>query len=497
VADIMVAPSVKLPEGWRHASALQTQGQDTGGVAFRTVSLEQLVDSPLIAGRHFREVALAPDVSPPHYLDMVADAPENLLITPSHIEELSRLVRQSGALFGGRHYDSFRFLVTLSDRIAGGAVDHHQSLDNRRPARFLTDEGMLTRYGGFIPHDFVHSWNGKYRRPEGMTTPNFQVPVDGSGLWVYEGLTDYVGSVLSARAGIWNREQYLDMLAESAAYFSHRAGRRWRDLQDTATMAMALWEKGGGAYDNLRRNGFDFYGEGGLIWLDVDVAIRNASGGRKSLDDFLARFHGGTDSGAEVRPYSFEQLVAALDSVTPGDWAGFLNARLHSLAAEAPLGGIAGGGYRLVYRDQPSAWSAANGSKAFEYSIAMSINNSGAITDVIDGGIAAQAGFVPGMKIVTVNGTPYTTAAMKQAIHAGRSGGAIEFALETGAVLRLDYHGGERYPALERVPGTPDRLAEIILPRQAPCGNAQRGCELAATLSADHSTIKEPPCACR
>lgn len=467
VDRIKVTPSLLLPEGWRHASALHETGSEAGHpIAFQTVSLEQLVDSPLIAGRYFREVALAPDVTPPHYLDMVADAPGNLDVSQAYLDKLAQLIRQSRAMFQSHHYDAFRMLVTLSDEVQGYAADHHQSLDNRRPARFLTDEKMLVRFANFLPHDLVHTWNGKYRRPEGMYTPNFQVPVDTSGLWAYEGLTDYLAGVLATRAGMWSHEQYLDALAASAAYADHRSGRQWRDLDDTATAAVGLWENGGGAYDSWRRNGFEFYGEGGLIWLDVDVSMRNLSHGARSLDDFLALFNGGPNQGAEVKPYTFAQLVAALNSVVPHDWARFLNDRLHSHLVEGPTGGIAAGGYRLVYRDTPNERYLASGAPAFEYSIGLAIDGAGMVSDVLPGEAGDKAGFVPGMTVALVNGQPYSTAVMRKAIQdAHGNSAAIDVVLKGGQALPLQYHGGERFPALERVAGTPDRLGDILRPR--------------------------------
>ncbi|NGZ85342.1 M61 family metallopeptidase [Duganella aceris] len=459
VGDIMVTPSVTLPDGWRHVTSLQAEG-----ASFKTVSLEQLVDSPLIAGRHFREIAIAPR----HYLDMVADSPEQLLVGDAQVAQLAALVAQSGHLFRSRHYGDFRFLMTLSDQVSGAAVDHHQSLDNRRPGRFMVDPTMRIAYGGFLPHDFVHSWNGKYRRPAGVATPNFQAPIDTGGLWVYEGLTDYLGGVLTARAGIWTPEHYLGALAETAARYSHRPGRAWRDLQDTASMAMTLWEQGGGAYGSLRRDGFDFYGEGGLVWLDVDITIRQRSGGRKSLDDFVALFHGaGGDTPPKVLPYQFADLVAALNAVQPHDWAGFLNARLHALGPDAPLGGLSGGGYRLVYRDTPNALALHSGASGLLYSVAMEVGAGGIVADVLEDGPARQAGLAPGMKLDAVNGRPYSTALLRQAIREAASDAkpiALTVSGRPGPLL-LDYHGGERFPALERIPGTPDLLAAIIQPR--------------------------------
>lgn len=468
VSAIQVLPSVILPPAWRHASALDTARQDAdGSISFRPTPLDRLVDSPLIAGRYFREIRLAPEIMPAHYLDMVADAPANLDITPAHVEELSQLVRQSGKLFGYRHYDSFRFLLTLSDHISGRAVDHHQSLDNRRPANFLTDETALTRYANFIPHDLVHSWNGKYRRPAGLSAPNFQRPADGSQLWIVEGLSDYLGTVLAARAGMWNLEQFRGVLADDAAATEQRRGRQWRDLEDNGRMAMTLWSNQDQAYDNWRRSGFDFYREGALVWLDVDVALRNASGGKKSLDDFAARFFGdGAATGPLARPYQMSDVIAALNQVVPLNWAAFLQARVQTLAPEATLSGIGGAGYRLVYRDQPSAWAAFNGKTGIDYALGLNLNRLGQITDVWFDSPAAKAGLTPGATIATVHSQPYSTALLQQAIREASGNGApIQLGLQDGAQCNLAYGGGERYPALEPVPGAPDRLAEIIRPR--------------------------------
>lgn len=282
IASIDVTPAIVLPKNWHFATALAPNTSSAtllpdAPISFQTVSLEQLVDSPLLSGRYFREVALAPEITPKHYLDMVADKPESLQISQEHIDQLSNVVRQTTVLFRSRHYDSFRMLVALSDYISGGAFDHHQSLDNRRPANFLTNERSLTLYGNFIAHDFAHSWNGQYRRPVGLVTPNYQAPVDTSGLWVYEGLTNYLSDVLAVRSGIWTREQFLDQFAETAAKFDHRPGKTWRDLQDTATMAPILWSLDRStAYDSWRLDGFDFYGYGHVAAVVNLAKVLNA-----------------------------------------------------------------------------------------------------------------------------------------------------------------------------------------------------------------------------
>ena len=464
VTNFTVTPTVVLPNGWHTATSLKTLAsamEPTSSVVnFQPVSLEQLVDSPMIAGRYFREIALAPEVSPKHYLDIVADHPEDLEVPQARIDELSQTIRQTGLLFRSHHYDEYRFLITLSNNISGAAIDHLQSLDNRRRANFFRNEKRQKLFANYTIHDFLHSWNGEYRRPEGLATPNFQTPVITSGMWVYEGLTDYLSNVMTVRTGSASKEEYLDALASRAAYYDRRPGMRWRDLDDFDTMAYQLWSSEDSSYDNWRLGGFDFYSEGNLIWLDVDVTLRNKSNGKKSLNDFAALFYGlGGDTGPNVVPYSFHDIVACLNQVVPNDWAGFLSERLHALS-KAPLQGIAGAGYKLVYKE--------GADDDFRYSLAMSIGADGVISDVLMGEIAYQAGFGPGMKILAVNGQPFARATLQQAIDAAKTTTTpIDFKVDnTGVIsdLRLDYHGGQRHPVLERIPNTPDRIAEILQP---------------------------------
>lgn len=464
VADLTVTPTVILPDGWHMATALKAVagaiGPSSSVVNLQPVSLEQLVDSPMISGRYFREIALAPDVSPRHYLDIVADRPEDLEVPQARVDELSQAIRQAGLLFRSHHYDEYRFLITLSNNISGEAIDHLQSLDNRRRANFFHNEKGQKLYANYTIHDFLHSWNGKYRRPEGLVTPNFQTPVITSGIWVYEGLTDYLSNVMTVRTGSATKEEFLDVLASKAAYYDRRPGMQWRDLDDVDTMAYPLWSSEDSSYDNWRLNGFDFYSEGNLIWLDVDVTIRNKSNGKKSLNDFVALFYGlGGDTSPKIVPYSFNDIVACLNQIVPNDWEGFLTERLHALS-KAPLQGIAGAGYKLGYKEAAD--------EDFQYSLAMSIRADGVISDVLMGEIAYKAGFGPGMKILAVNGQPFARATLQQAIDAAKTTPTpIDFKVgNTGVIsdLRLNYHGGQRHPVLERVPNTPDRIAEILQP---------------------------------
>jgi predicted metalloprotease with PDZ domain len=469
--DVMFTPSITIPAGWQFGTALDKDGGSGQSTTFKTVSLEQLVDSPVLAGRYFREIPLAPEITPKHYLDMAADGPEEIDLSKEHIADFDRLVRETGALYKSRHYGSYHFLVTLSNEVAHFGLEHHQSSDDRVTATTFTDDREFVLDGLLLPHEFTHSWNGKYRRPAGLATINYQKPMEGDLLWVYEGLTEYLGDVLAARCGIWTPDQYKQRLSTIAAEYDNRPGRTWRDIQDTATSAQIFYDDASG-WDNWRLN-VDYYDEGELIWLDVDTTIRKMTGGKKSLDDFVAKFHGlGGNTGPKVVPYTFEDVVAGLNGVVANDWTTFLRSRLDSNAYQAPLGGLENGGYKLAYSDKPNAWSAMADAQSetfnFWYSIGLHAGRSGTVSDVLKGGVADKAGFGPGMKIIAVNGRGYTSDVLKAAIHdATGSGPSIELIVEnTGfyKVIKLDYHGGERYPQLERVSSIPDRLGDILKP---------------------------------
>ncbi|WP_353069656.1 M61 family peptidase [Tunturibacter empetritectus] len=468
---VMFTPSVKLPSGWNLGTALDKDGGSGQTSNFKTVSLEQLIDSPVLAGRYFREIPLAPEISPKHYLDMAADGPEQLNLSKEHIADFDKLVRETGALYKSRHYGSYHFLVTLSDEVAHFGLEHHQSSDDRVMATTFTDDREFVLDGLLLPHEFTHSWNGKYRRPAGLATSNYQKPMEGDLLWVYEGLTEYLGDVLAARCGIWTPDQYKQRLSTIAAEYDNRPGRTWRDIQDTATAAQTLYAAGGG-WDNWRLS-VDYYDEGELVWLDVDTTIRKMTNGKKTIDDFVAKFHGlGGDTGPKVVPYTFDDVVAGLNSVVANDWVMFLRSRLDSNSYHAPLGGLENGGYKLSYTDKPNAWSTLEDQQSetfnFWYSIGLHANKVGNISDVLKGGVADKSGIGPGMKIVAVNGRAYSPDVLKAAIHDAKgSGPAVELILlNTGyyKVVKLDYHEGERYPTLERVTAVPDRLDDILKP---------------------------------
>ena len=475
-SEVMVTPSITIPENWKFGTALestggpQTPASETAQTAFRTVSLETLVDSPVLAGRWFKEIPLAPSVSPKHFLDMAADGPEQLELSPEHLKAFSKLVEETGALYKSRHYTSYHFLVTLSDQVAHFGLEHHQSSDDRVPEQTFTDDNRFIAAGDLLPHEFTHSWNGKYRRPAGLATPNYQVPMVGDLLWVYEGLTEYLGDVLACRSGIWSPELFRGYLADLAANMDHVPGRTWRDVQDTARSAQVLSFAGGG-WDNWRR-GLDYYPEGELIWLDVDTTIREKTHGKKSLNDFIAAFHGlGGNTPPKVVPYTFEDVVAGLNSIVPNDWAAFLHERLDTNREHAPLEGLARGGYELLYGDNPNIFARnleeIRETTDFWYSLGLHVSKAGTISDVLKGGVADKAGIGPDQAILAVDGRAFTPNLLRQAIRTAKGNGpAVELILRnTGyyRVVRLDYHDGERFPYLERTSG-PDRLDDIIKP---------------------------------
>lgn len=469
-AQVTFEPSIKVPDGWQLGTALSRASTEGNVTHFSPVPLDMLVDSPVLTGRYFREIALAPEVTPKHYLDMAGDGPEDLKLTNDQINAISNLVRETGSLYRSRHYNSYHFLLTLSDSVAHFGLEHHQSSDDRVEARNFLDEDSSMLEGDLLPHEFTHSWNGKYRRPAGLATPNYQQPMIGNLLWVYEGLTQYLGDVLATRSGIWTPEQYRAYLAYSAAELDHRPGRTWRDLQDTATSAQILYDTSE-QWDNWRRS-VDYYQEGELIWLDVDTTIRKLSNNQKSLNDFCVRFLGlGGNTPPEVLPYTFDDIVTNLNAIQPNDWAAFLTERLTTKSPHAPLDGITNGGYHIEYSSEPNEFIRASenhdrGVDAW-YSLGIQVSDN-SISDVLVGSPAFNAGLGPSMKIVAVNGRAASDELLHTAIRDAKGNSQpIELIVSnTGyfKVVKIDYHGGEFYPHLVRDERTPDRLESILKP---------------------------------
>lgn len=470
-SEVLFAPTLKVPEGWQFGTALTASGKTGDNASFQPVTLETLVDSPVISGRYFKEIPLAPDVTPNHFLDMAADGPEDLNISKETLAAIHNLVLEAGKLYASHHFNSYHFLLTLSDSVAHFGLEHHESSDDRVHARTLIDEELKLLNGDLLPHEFTHSWNGKYRRPAGLVTPDYQQAMKGELLWVYEGLTQYLGDVLAARSGLWTADQYKSYLAASAAELDHRPGRTWRDLEDTAVAAQTLYSSGGG-WDNWRRS-VDYYPEGELIWLEADVTIRKLSGGKKSLNDFCVRFLGvGGNTGPKLLPYSFGDVVEGLNAVQPFDWASFLKERITSKANHAPTGGISSGGYQLTFDEKPNEFTRAAESRSHGvnawYSLGLITGTDNVVGDVLVNSPAFKAGIGPGMKVVAVNGRGASDELLRAAVNETKTGSQpVELIVEnTGffKVVKIDYHGGAKYPHLTREGSGDAPLDEILKP---------------------------------
>jgi len=472
---VQFSASVRLPPGWEYATALSTARASANEIEFAQVSLTTLVDSPLIAGARYRQIELVPAGEiPAHYLDMVGESEAALNISPEDIASYRKLVMEADALFGAHHYTQYHFLFTLSDDVGHHGLEHHQSSDNSAAERTLIDPDKHLLEAGLLPHEFTHSWNGKYRRPAGLATRNYQEPMIADLLWVYEGLTDYLGNVLTARSGLWTMEQYREYLAAMAAMLDHRVGRTWRPLEDTAVSVQTL-RMLGPQWENWRR-GLDYYPEGDLVWLEVDSILRKQSGGRKSLDDFCRRFHGGESGPPKVVPYTFEDLVRELNAEVPYDWATLLKDRTRSTSQHAPLGGIEGSGWRLVYTDKPNQFLAAAEklSKSLDLTVSLGllIGRDGQFIDAIPGSPGYSAGLGPGMKLIAVNGRRWAPSVLQDALRAAHvNHQPIEVIAETGDYFKtysIAYYDGEKEPHLERIEGSPDLLTDILAPKTAP-----------------------------
>jgi predicted metalloprotease with PDZ domain len=467
---ITVQPSLILPDGWQYGSALETAARNGNEVVFKPLDLETLIDSPLFAGRYFKRIDLDPGAKVPVLLNIVADNAESLDAKPEQIAPHVAMVKQAAKLFGSHHYKHYDFLFALSEDFGGIGREHHQSSENGVKPGYFTEWAKGEAGRDLLAHEYTHSWNGKFRRPAGQDVPNFNVPMQNELLWVYEGQTQYWGKVLSARSGLISEKGTRDGIAAAAAFYDNVQGRSWRAMQDTVNDPIINGRRPLG-WSNWQR-AEDYYVEGMFIWLDVDTRIREMSNEARSLDDFARAFYG-IDNGSFVPAfYTFEDVVAALNRVQPFDWAPFLRLRLDGHASGAPLDGLARAGWKLVYTDTPSEYSKSvdelRKSSDFSYSLGMSVKLDGGVAQVQWDGVAFRAGLAGNSTIVAVNNRAYKGEVLKAAVKAARDGKSpIDLLVKQGANYRtiaLDYHGGLRYPHLERIAGSPDRLATILKP---------------------------------
>lgn len=465
--DINVTASMRVPAGWQYATALPVTNESGGTVNFGEVNLTAFIDSPAIIGKYFVKVPLSNDPVPVE-MDIAGETPESIKYKPETLEGWKNLVKQANLAFGAHHYKSYKFLLTLSDYGGSEGLEHHESSEDGTYEAALSDQYKLIDLGDLLSHEYTHSWNGKYRRPASLTTPDFEQPMHGELLWVYEGLTQYLGHVFPARSGLWTPEIYRDYIADTYAQMDTQTGRRWRPLVDTATSVQITYSSPR-AWMNERRR-VDYYDEGSLIWLDADVLIRQKSNGKRSLDDFLHKFHGGPSNDPHVVPYTFDDVVKTLNEVMPYDWRTFFMDRVYNINKTAPIGGITNGGWKLVYNDTPNVQDGSRGVGAnLMYSIGLIVNAQGVVRDISPDLAAGKAGLAPGMVIKKVNGQDYSYDVIHKAVAATKNGPApIRLEVQNSgdtATYDLSYTGGEKYPHLVRDESKPDYLSAIANPR--------------------------------
>ena len=484
VSRIAITPSVTLPEGWEFAGALDIEGRRGATLRFKPTTLEMLVDSPLFAGRYFKSLDLDPGARIPVHLNVFADSAEALDVRPQQLAVHHKLLQEAYALLGPPHYDRYEFLLALSDHFGDIGLEHHRSSENRRPPGYFVEWDKVGAGRDLLPHELSHSWNGKFRRPAGLATPDFNVPMRNSLLWVYEGLTNYFGAVLAVRSGLWSEDFGRQAWASLAANMErNRAGRTWRALQDTTEQPIITARRPLSWLSWQRTE--DYYTEGELLWLDVDTRIRELTRGKRSLDDFAHAFFGaaasasaGVSAGASARlgpiTYTFADVVQALKSVAPFDWERYLTERLYGHGPGAPLDGLARGGWRLVYTDTPSEYvkSLEEQRKAvdFTYSLGFAVSAlTGQLTEVRWGGPAYEAGLAMGNTLIAVNGREYRAERLKTAIQLAKATRQpVELLvknLDRYKSVRIPYFEGLKYPQLERIERTEDRVATILKPR--------------------------------
>lgn len=468
---IMTQASVTYPAGWQAGTALEVASTNGSTVTYKPIDYCNLVDSPIYAGKYFKRVDLDPNGKVPVHMAIVADDPKYLQIKPEQLKPHRELVQQMYKLYGAHHYNHYTFLVSLSDKMSGNGLEHHRSSEDGTSADYFTEWDKNVYARDLFSHEFNHSWDGKYRRGADLTTPNFNVPMSDTLLWVYEGQTQFWGQIMAARSGLWNTEQTLDMLAFVAATYDRgRPGlASWRNVQDT-TNDPPIAQRRPLPYRNYQASE-DYYSAGEMIWLDVDGKLRELTHNKKNIDAFARAFFGMNSGDWGVNTYTFEDVVKTLNDIAPFDWKTYLRTRLDG---HGPLiGGIASHGWKLVYTDKPSAAVKASESRRgftdLTYSLGVAIGKGGNIADVLWDGPAFKAGLSPGMSIVAVNGKEYSGDAIKDAITAAakdKSQG-VELLVKNFdeyKTLRVDYHDGLKYPHLVRDTSKPDTLAELIKP---------------------------------
>ena len=462
--QIPIQATVTYPDGWQAATALR--GQKTGStVTYETIDYEALQDSPVFAGRYFKPVDLGHNVT----LNIVADEADELEAKPDQIAKHKKLVDEAGALFGAYHFDHYDFLFAITDEMGGIGLEHHRSSENQvEPGYFKKwsdSDALLDR--NLLPHEFVHSWDGKFRRPDLLWTPDFNVPMQDNLLWVYEGQTQFWGYVLGARSGLFTKQETLDAYAHIAAKLDTTRGREWRAMEDTThdPIISARRPKGWTSWQRSE----DYYNEGLMIWLEADAIIRRQTRGAKGLDDFAKAFFGINPGDWGQVVYNRDDVIRTLNGVAPYDWGGFFSRHVDSTTRETPKGGFSMGGYKLVYGDTPNAFTKAAESAGKNvdqsFGVGMIVKSDGEISNVVWDSAAFKAGLVTGAKIVAINGDEYSGDVFKAALKAAQPMQIIVKQDKYYRTLTLAYSGGLRYPRLEKTGEGDGSLDRLLKPR--------------------------------
>ncbi len=476
VRQIKVKPTVTFPQGWTAATALDGMTMAGNRATWAVTDYETLVDSPIFAGKYFKKWDLGQNVT----LNVMADKPEQLEAKPEHIDAHKALVTEARLAFGANHFDHYELLLALSDKIGGIGLEHHRSSENQLEPEAFTEWDKQGWDRNLLPHEYSHSWSGKFRRPSRLWTPDYRQPMQGDLLWTYEGQDQFWGAVLAARSNMQEKDIVLGMLASWAGGFTQQPGREWRSVEDTGFDPVFASRKPK-PYSSLARNE-DYYTEGALVWLEIDQILREGTSGKKSIDDFAKSFFGMRDGDWGEIPFEVDEIVTKLNALYPYDWAKLIDTRINQPGQPAPLNGIEKGGYKLVWMEEPNPYMKAamdfGKGLSLANSLGISIDKDGKVTGTRWDSPAFNAGIVSGMQITAVNGTAYSADDMKKAVTAakGEKGAALELLVKRGSrfeTVKIDYKDGLRYPWLERVaPGKAPTGLDLLLTPKRPGGVA-------------------------
>ena len=473
-----IITDVVLPPNWSIATALpntETSEGDSNDHSFGPVSLRTLVDSPLMFGKHYRAYNLVDaqhkDTIPPHILHVFGDESSHTDLDAEIIARLGSMVTQTAFLIGSHPYDQFDILLGVSDELPANGLEHARSTFNVLPPKGLQSIEDLKGWNRLlIPHEYLHAWCGKYRRPAGMLTSNFHTAKDTELLWVYEGLTQYLGELIEARSGLMSTDEFRHRLNVELRNAKHLQGRQWRTLADTAATSHILRDRSP-SWSGLRRSQ-DYYMEGMLLWLEIDARIRQASGGSQSLDDFCASFLGSTSNDHHPKPFSRKQIVKALNKIVAYDWDGLIRRRVEAIQNDydPAVAELLGYSFELTASEPEIPANTFRHSKGVDAldSLGILLAQDGTVKNVLLGSTADQVGLGPGMTVVGINGRKWSGGRFAEAIRLGQDKRPIELIVANRDELRtiqLHYHDGPRYWNLTRNEEKSDLLKPILAPK--------------------------------